>query len=689
MVNEFDQSVRPEYVSNRIELPFRELAGIAANQQKSFDEGRAIEDDLGLLGQAIKAAPMYEGHRQAFIKEYQSKIKDLTGNGNINYADPEFKRKASMLVNEFKSRPEINAFANTLKSYQDWEGQVKSPDNAMNLDFTYKKDKDGNFNQLDVNKQGVYSPTFTKFEDYNETGKKIMGDIASDGSLRESGYDFSKPGNTRINNGETEVFNSRTHGWEGVSSGKLGRLSEMMVGEYANTVAGKHHLQSLLGENVTYNQLDKDTKKQVDNIFKNHLYASNANQVGGKTTDKLDYHFETDRKASGKNDETAFGTQRLPMHELPVTDNNEVTNQDALNVFGIGNLMNETGNIKYDQKYTVTGSDGTKYTFDDFEAANNARKDLRGTIETNKNAGKPDITKMTQFYTGLLNSAKAVGVKIPKLENGKTDFETLKSQMIEVGRNQLISGDVGQGLQAELATNMTSYYGGDINENGDVKLSSFMETAQIKEAGSNRQITSDEGKRELVKNGTIKDINFYAENPGTVVWTSDDGTNIKDYNVYLGEKVIKELTKPTWELTKSFKDNMTGKVTNEQKVNNYRSETQITKNLYDQYNSISDPKLKEYLIEDVKSKLANTEDYKTTGIKESAERDSKGNSKYIFIGKQTIDANNKPVEKVVVIDRNNGSVDLKDLNEVQAMESGYVQEQISKGYKKKLRKDEE
>lgn len=157
----------------------------------------------------------------------------------------------------------------------------------------------------------------------------------------------------------------------------------------------------------------------------------------------------------------------------------------------------------------------------------------------------------------------------------------------------------------------------------------------------------------------------------------------------MGEKVIKELTKPTWELTKSFKDNMTGKITNEQKVNNYRSETQIAKNLYDQYNSISDPKLKEYLIEDVKSKLANTEDYKTTGIKESAERDSKGNSRYIFIGKQTIDANNKPVEKVVVIDRNNGSVDLKDLNEVQAMESTFVQSQIAKGYKKKLRKDEE
>ena len=84
-INEYDISVRPQYVSSRIDLPFGELQSIAANQQKSFDEGKSIENDLGLLGQAIKAAPMYESHRQAFIKEYQNKIKDLTGNGNVNY----------------------------------------------------------------------------------------------------------------------------------------------------------------------------------------------------------------------------------------------------------------------------------------------------------------------------------------------------------------------------------------------------------------------------------------------------------------------------------------------------------------------------------------------------------------------------------------------------------------------------
>ena len=416
-VNEFDQSVRPEYVSNRIELPFRELAGIAANQQKSFDEGRAIEDDLGLLGQAIKAAPMYEGHRQAFIKEYQSKIKELTGNGNINYADPEFKRKASMLVNEFKSRPEINAFTNTLKSYQDWEGQVKSPDNAMNLDFTYKKDKDGNFNQLDVNKQGVYSPTFTKFEDYNETGKKIMGNIASDGSLKDSGYDFSKPGNTRINNGETEVFNSKTHGWEGVSSGKLGMLSEMMVGQYANTVAGKHHLQSLIGENITYNQLDKETKAQVDNIFKNHLYAANASQVGGKTVDKIDYHFEKDRAAEGSNDAEAAKLKLLGTSGESPTTNMIASNPAFTSLIdkGIVSVDPKTGLVNVDLSkkdnnnvYDILDSGGRVIgTTYDYAKAEQQRKDSNGKISSivpRKVSSKENADEIAKLAVTLMTS---------------------------------------------------------------------------------------------------------------------------------------------------------------------------------------------------------------------------------------------------------------------------------------------
>ena len=50
--------------------------------------------------------------------------------------------------------------------------------------------------------------------------------------------------------------------------------------------------------------------------------------------------------------------------------------------------------------------------------------------------------------------------------------------------------------------------------------------------------------------------------------------------------------------------------------------------------------------------------------------------------------NNKPIEKVIAINKSNGNVELMDLNEVQAMESSFIQKQISTGYKPKLAKDE-
>ena len=54
-INRFDTSVRPQYVSNHIGLPFQELNAIAANHQKSFDDGKATEDELGLIASSINS----------------------------------------------------------------------------------------------------------------------------------------------------------------------------------------------------------------------------------------------------------------------------------------------------------------------------------------------------------------------------------------------------------------------------------------------------------------------------------------------------------------------------------------------------------------------------------------------------------------------------------------------------------
>ena len=66
MTNRFDTSQQQEYVHNYIPLPFQEISALGEKANKNFAEGKQAEAELGALGQAIKAAPMYQDDRKAF-----------------------------------------------------------------------------------------------------------------------------------------------------------------------------------------------------------------------------------------------------------------------------------------------------------------------------------------------------------------------------------------------------------------------------------------------------------------------------------------------------------------------------------------------------------------------------------------------------------------------------------------------
>lgn len=379
-INEYDISVRPQYVSSRIDLPFGELQSIAANQQKSFNEGKALEDDLGILGQAIKAAPMHEDDRAAFINKYKTKIKDLTGNGNINYADPEFKRKMSNLINEFKSAPEINAFANTLKFYNDYQQTRKSKGNERDLDYTYERNPDGSYKQKNVLTQGVYDQKITAYADQDVAAKEAMGKMAQNGYTTESGLNLSK---TKLNNGETLVYDTKTNSYVGVSDPRVKKESRLIVPNYASKDAGKYHLETILRDdfglgdkayNISYNQIeneanaaqqrinsgkgseqDKQTvamKNHIDDKMANFIYASNSHQVGAITSSTHDEHYEQDRNRVAANEgaRTKEEANKLPWGvvtgtvkpgEVPTNNGNEL-----LKAKGSAFTMDKNGNLK-------------------------------------------------------------------------------------------------------------------------------------------------------------------------------------------------------------------------------------------------------------------------------------------------------------------------------------------------------
>lgn len=327
-LNRFSTVGQGEYTAQHVPLPFEAISALGEKANKNFAEGKQAEANLGALGEAIKAAPMHQDDRKAFVDNYNNKIKKLVEEHHGDYGNPEFKAKVNALTTELKNDPKVQAFKGTLDAYEEYTKRKTQKGAERDLDYTYDRDAAGNFIQKDVVKDGKYSSKFTKYDDWNKAGKDVMGKIAEDSTTKEMGLDL---GNTRINNGETEVWSRKTGKYEGVSKGKLGNLSKLMVGEYANTDAGKHHLQSLLGQDVDYQQLNNlaqsgneqaiKTKSAIDKEFENHLFKANANQIGVKTETTYNDQFVTNRATAAANDAIKKSLNTIPLDVLNYAQN--------------------------------------------------------------------------------------------------------------------------------------------------------------------------------------------------------------------------------------------------------------------------------------------------------------------------------------------------------------------------------
>lgn len=541
--NRFDTSQEHPYVSNYIPLPFETIAALGEKANKNFAEGKQAEAELGALGQAIKAAPMYEDHRQKFINEYNQKTKRLVDEAKGDYGSKDFQTKAQQLINEFKSRPEINAFTNTLKSYQDWESQVKDPKNAMNLDFTYDKTSDGkSFRQRDVLNEGVYSPTFTQFEDYTKTAKDVMGKVADSGYDRRLGFDFSK--GVKINNGETQVFDRTSNKWVGVSSDRVKGLSSLMVPEYAHTVAGKHHLQKVLGANVDYDNLPDNVKEAVNQEFANHLFRSNANQIGGIQSSDIDYMQVNDRRAAGDNDATNFGR---------IITTNEQGNPEATDMksvltgLDLGDVLDATGEFKttgiLDSKYVVTKPDGSKKEFTNSIDAHKFAGSTGVISQQKESSSKSADAIVNQGYQKLAEISNKLGLGIPK--NGN-----YRKQVYDYAVNIAKQRSTTSNLQPNTSEQMTNFF---LGENSNIHN---MEVYAQGDELSNAKMTN-EAVAALAKNSKITGLDYYGNNQAgwkIAVTPKDDKGNPTGVDQALiaipRDKKFEEETRPVYTISK-------------------------------------------------------------------------------------------------------------------------------------------
>lgn len=651
-INRFSTVGQSEYTPQHVPLPFEAIGALGEKIQKTQDA--AIDDTYKLKDLMTKVPAIYDPNlglsniekKKELDAQFAPKIDELTN--KIMAGDPNAPRELEQVKRDFANNPIRQELEESYFNYKTYKDDITKKGGK------YDRLLDDYYGQQLIGESGELKPfRYSGMEDSLDAPKRfkeVMGDIAEDAKS----WDIESLGADGIKIGSKGKR-------AGVDEAKVNKVVNNKVNLALNTDEGKQFVKRLrrLKPDITNEELINETRKA--------LFSSAYEQIGSEqeSGSSVDPTMIWSKLYDKKEEKEAY--DRLPMHELPIQTPGEITNKDALNVFNLGAPVNADGSISFGTKLTTT----------------------KGGIVTKKETVSKE--NLVSFYTGLQNTAKNLGVPIPKLSNGKTDYNKLQTIVTEVGKNMLINGQVGQGLQTELSNNMSSYYLGTIGTDDEFKKSPFLESAKITETGSpSNKVVDEDQKNQIASNGVIKDINFYAEQPGTfVITTNDKEGKSKNYDIYLGEKVSKALTQPTWSLTKSFENNIKGKISKEEYKDIEASENIISKQLQTQYEAISNPKLKQYLLNNLSETLSETENMKTTSVINSAERLENGSPKYVFVGKQGIDLQtNKPIEKVIVINKSNGNIELKDLNEVQALESSYIQQQISRGYKPKLSKDE-
>jgi len=691
--NRFDTSQQQQYTSQYVPLPFEAISAMGEKANKNFAEGEKAVDDLGVLGAAIKAAPMYTENKEKFVNEYNKKSKALVDKYANDFGNPEFKKEISNLTNEFKSRPEINAFSTTLKSFEDWQSQKKDAKNAMNLDYTYDMDKNNpnNFRQRDVLKEGVYSPKMTQYEDWNETGKKIVGKIAEDSTVKEMGLDL---GNTRINNGETEVWSRKTRQYEGVNSGKLQNLSKMLVGEYANTVAGKHHLQSLLKQDIDYAQLSSmaesgneqavKAKASIDQEFENHLYRSNANQIGMKTETTYDDQFVTNRAKQESNDAIKKALDRVPLDVINYAQGNPADLNNAVpaqwkNLFS----FNEKGEV------ILSDHSNSKNTY---VGKNNQTYDISTIPLKNTFTATPGISKLLTkdgyviFKDGVEvdRVSKQQGLNTQLLKEKQfaaDDYLRSTGQLEEYKKKYPKAADMRDAALRDMALGVRSgthsnqavpIFSEETNQiltkrllpttngDGNVVTAGLVGNMTVVDEAGNAVQYSEQEKVDMLANAKVTGGSFIG---GDVIKvTKADGTvaNLKLNMPALNEKNKNVVTF----IQNTNKNVMKPPSLKEQQERNKKVVSTYTSKIKEVQESDSDPRIKSLKVDDLNKVVKTIANLEKQGFTESSKFDmSNGDTAYSFVNYKVV---GHPTQCMVV--HSNGEISFTNISSIGAEE---------------------
>jgi len=687
MTNRFDTSQEQQYVSSYVPLPFETIAALGEKIQKTQDA--AIDDTYKLKDLMTKVPAIYDPNlglsniekKKELDAQFAPKIDELTN--KIMAGDVNATRELEQLKRDFTNNPIRQELENSYVDYQAYKKDMMDKKDA------YAVYKDPYRNKALINEAGELQPFrysgMGEKQDHATEARAQMADIAKWGYDSKNSYLDPKDGN---------IYTKGSSG-KYIKDERVRQLANMKADKFIQTQKGQDYLQLLHYQNP------KATPQELMQGVSDYLYSAGVNQVFQDVGGMSDVQ-TTSMSGDIRKEKQEFAGP-MPTYQNPVQGlNKPATAKTGLSWLGINtDPINDDGTVNHraniDSKYIVTKVDGTTSTYYTSKEAHEAAGNT-GIITQQKTDKGEQQQNLTQFYTDLLNTARGLGLTIPKQANdkSKTDFTKLQNDLSKYGQNMQIQGNTSAGLQSRFGNNLSNELLGTVTSDSDgntvFKKSPVLETAKIVDQTTGEVISKD--KEEIAKDGAIRGINYFAPEEGT--YKMDSKNKSYDYNP--GDATLNVMTKNTHSLTQNIlkarqgKQNSStviepakrvienGKVVNipAKTVNDYAVD--ITNSLKENFKEIpANNPMGLFLANHLNENLNKLKEYEPVSVNSSdirvSEGPRKGTPKYNYIAYEHkgFGTTNEADDKILRVDTESGQTEVMTLGDIHASERDYLQ----------------
>lgn len=263
--NRFDTSIRPNYVSNHIGLPFAELQGIAAQRQ---DQQNKAEEETYKLNDLVNSIPTINdpnvGLSNIAIKKtidakYAPRVQEVS-NRIVNGGDMTALRDLNNLKREMANDPNIIEARNSALNYKAYaEDKAKKGDKYAIYKDIYRDqpliDEQGNLKPFRYSGMG-------EVQDHSEEARKQMAGV------KEWGYDTK---NSHLE-ADGNIYTKDSHG-KYIKDNRIRGLADEKAKDFIKTEQGKDFLQLIKYENPNA------TSEQLHKRVSDYLFNAGSNQI--------------------------------------------------------------------------------------------------------------------------------------------------------------------------------------------------------------------------------------------------------------------------------------------------------------------------------------------------------------------------------------------------------------------------